>query len=90
MEKYNERELIREAEKRGYRTGTIIDYDLMLKGTDTLGCGEFKLIDDYRGTKLIKYETKDNGKSLDRRFDTIWDKNRGWTKIVNRRSGLYF
>ena len=76
-----EASLILEAEKRGYRTGTIIDYGGMLKGTDTLGNGEFAVVDG----KLVKYETaKRPGENpFNRRYDTIWTERNGWTKIVN-------
>jgi len=77
----NETELINEAISRGYRTGTIVDYDGVLAGTDTLGCGEFKV----KGDRLIKYEKKLKD---DRRFDTIFDKERGWTNIATKKHGF--
>ena len=81
----NETELINEANRRGYRTGTIVDYDGLTAGTDILGCGEFKV----KGDRLIKYEKKlkDDNPSL-RRFDTIFDKERGWTNIATKKQGF--
>jgi hypothetical protein len=81
----NKRDLIKEAEKRGYRDGTLIDYEAQLKGTDTLGSGEF----DIKDGKLIKYEKKlkDDNPSF-RRFDTIWSEDMGWAKIVNKAHGF--
>ncbi len=77
-------ELINQAESKGYRSGTIIDYQERWSGTDTLGYGEF----DLKDNKLIKYEVqkhKDNPNH--RRFDTIWSEEKGWTKIVNKPHG---
>lgn len=74
--------LIEEAIRRGYKTGSIIDYDGMFKGTDTLGCGEFEI----RGKKLIKYEQNDSCSNF-RRFDTIFDED-GWVKLVDKHHGV--
>ena len=81
----NERNLIEEARRRGYRTGTIIDYEGQFVGTDTLGSGEFCVKDG----KLIKYEKelKYDNPSF-RRFDTIWSKERGWAKIATKKHGF--
>jgi hypothetical protein len=76
--------LIEEAKQRGYKTGSIIDYGEDFNGTDTLGCGEFKII----GDKLIKYELNDSD-SCFRRFDTIYSKGR-WVKLVDKPRGLHF
>jgi hypothetical protein len=78
--------LIKEAIARGYRSGTIIDYEAQLEGTDTLGSGEFA----FKNGDLIKYECElDKDISQDRRrFDTIWSKKDGWTKIVKEKHGL--
>ena len=83
----NEKDLIQEAKDRGYRMGTIIDYESPLDGTDTLGSGEFCM----ENGKLIKYEKElkyDNPNF--RRFDTIWDKEKGWVKIATKKHGLQF
>jgi len=77
--------LIEEAKKRGYKAGTLIDYEGTLKGTDTLGDGEFAMKDG----KLIKYENKlENDHPLARRYDTIWSEKDGWTKIVDEKHGF--
>jgi len=78
-------DLIQEAIDRGYKTGTIIDYNGILTGTDTLGNGEFAMKDG----NLIKYEKKlENDNPNHRRFDTIWRKETGWTKIVDKPYGF--
>ena len=81
----NEKEMIKEARKRGYRTGVLIDYEERFTGTDTLGRGEFAIKDG----NLIKYENelKDDNPSW-RRFDTVWRKKEGWTKIVDKKHGV--
>ena len=58
--------------------------------TDTLGSGEFKLIDDSRGCMLIKYEEplKNEQNPHNRRFDTVWKKLDGWTKIADKPHGF--
>lgn len=76
--------LIEEAIKRGYKTGSIIDYEGRLVGTDTLGCGEFEVVDG----KLIKYESNNKDSSNFRRFDTIFYEN-GWVKLVDKPHGLH-
>ena len=52
--KHNESELIKKAEKLGYRSGTLIDYEENLGGTDTLGNGEFELKKLSRNFRLNK------------------------------------
>lgn len=88
--KYTEEEIIKEASKRGYRTGTLVDYEGLLAGTDTLGSGEFKLIDNDRGCRLIKYEEplRSGQNPHDRRFDTVWSRREGWTKIADKAHGF--
>ncbi len=79
-------ELIEEAKKRGYSTGILVDYKGSFTGTDMLGSGEFELKDD----KLIKYEKEKKGwNDVWRRFDTIWSKEDGWTKIVTEKHGVH-
>lgn len=81
----NETELIKEATRRGYTTGTIIDYESRFSGTDTLGSGEFCV----KNGKLIKYEKPlkhDNPNA--RRFDVIWSEASGWTKIAEVAHGF--
>ena len=75
--------LIKEAIKRGYNSGVLIDYESTLKGSDTLGNGEFELL----GNSLIKYESS-NKKDIFRRYDTVYSYTKGWVKIVKNKHGI--
>ena len=81
-----EKELIQEAKERGYMAGTIVNYYGTLVGTDVLGDGEFCLYEN----KLIKYERRleDDNPNF-RRYDVIWSKECGWTKIETEPQGLH-
>jgi len=76
--------LIQEAKKRGYRSGTIIYYGYATTGDITLdvnrlGSGEFAI----KNGNLVKYEKKlENDNPNFRRFDTVYSaKENKWTEI---------
>ncbi len=79
-------DLIKQAKQKGYRTGTLIDYEGQFEGTDTLGCGEFFIKDG----DLIKYENEVKDDVSDwRRYDTIYSSLKGWVKIVKSKHGFH-
>lgn len=78
-----ERELIQEAQRRGYHSGTLIDYQGRLPGTNRLGSGEFEL----KQGDLIKY-CHDDKSSPFRKYDTIWSERDGWVKIATKPHGI--
>lgn len=73
-------DLIKEAEKRGYKTGTEIKYLFGSNDIDVLGSGEFKI---NRG-RLLKYEyPKKERDCFDKSsFDVIYCPHDGWTLIA--------
>ena len=71
--------LVREANKRGYKNGTIIMYRDW--NEDVLGSGELKVLDNGN---LIKYEYPEKERDCfdKEKFDTIYNKvDNKWVKI---------